>query len=60
MSTGADKSRQFATPGDGDKSGGNLSGSGSPKHPTLYQPASFQGKSGQPNNQSTSRPKGST
>lgn len=60
MSTGGDKSAQFAHPGDGDASGGNSSGGTTMKAPTLYQPADFQGKSGQPDNQSTNRGKGST
>lgn len=36
--------------------GGNVQGL---KAPTLYQPAAFMGKSGTPDNQSTSRPQGS-
>jgi hypothetical protein len=41
-----------------DTSGGNVVG----KAPSyrLHQPPAFMGKSGQPDNQSTNRPKGST
>lgn len=60
MSTGSEKSRQFAHTGDGDSSGGNSSGGKNLKAPVLYQPASFMGKSGTPDNQSTKREKGST
>lgn len=60
MSTGANKSNQFSIPGDGDASGGNVSGGKGGVKATLHQPPDFQGKSGQPDNQSTSRPKGST
>ncbi len=60
MSTGAEKSNQFATPGDGDSSGGNSSGGKTFKQPVRYQVKPFQGRSGQPDNQDTSRPKGST
>jgi hypothetical protein len=60
MSTGGSASRQAATPGDGDKSGGNSSGGKSPQAPKLYQPANFMGQSGQPDNQSTNRGKGRT
>jgi hypothetical protein len=42
-----------------DTSGGNIVGKGPTKH-RLHQPPKFQGKSGTPDNQSTSRPKGST
>jgi hypothetical protein len=42
-----------------DSSGGNLANK-DPNKPTLYQPAKFMDKSGQPDNQNTSRPKGST
>lgn len=59
MSTGAQASRQFATPSEGDASGGNLSGH-NPKPWNPYMVPAFQGKSGQPDNQSTDRPKGST
>ena len=54
MSTGGKASNQANL--DSDKGGGNLTG----KAPSakLYQPADFMGKSGQPNNQSTNRPKG--
>lgn len=55
MSTGADESKQRRTQ---DSSGGNVVG----KAPsgTLHQPPAFLGKSGQPDNQSTNRPKGTT
>jgi hypothetical protein len=55
MSTGADQSKQARTQ---DSSGGNVVG----KAPsgTLHTPPAFLGKSGTPDNQSTSRPKGST
>jgi hypothetical protein len=39
--------------------GGNLAFK-DPKAPVLYQPAKFMDKSGQPDNQSVDRPKGST
>jgi len=39
--------------------GGNISGKGPTKH-RLHQPPNFQGKSGQSDNQSTSRGKGRT
>jgi len=39
--------------------GGNISGKGPTKH-RLHKPPSFQGKSGQSDNQSTSRGKGRT
>lgn len=42
-----------------DTSGGNIVGK-APNPPTLFQPASFMGKSGQPDNQSTNRGKGRT
>lgn len=60
MSTGSDKSAQFAHPSDGDSSGGNSSGGSTLKAPTLYQPGNMMGRSGTPDNQDTSRPKGST
>lgn len=60
MSTGGEKKNQFAHTGDGDSSGGNSSGGKNIKAPVLYQPASFMGKSGQPDNQSTNRGKGKT
>lgn len=60
MSTGAVKDKQFAHPGDGDASGGNSSGGTTMKTPKIYMSPAFQGKSGQPDNQSTNRPKGST
>lgn len=55
MSTGAKESNQARTQ---DSSGGNLVN----KSPSarLYKVPPVQGKSGQPDNQSTSRPKGST
>lgn len=56
MSTGADASKQARTQ---DTSGGNIVNKGPTDH-KLYQPPNFQGKSGQPDNQSTDRPKGST
>jgi len=58
MSTGAEVNNQFATPGDGDASGGNSSGGKTMKAPVLYQPPAFMGESGKPDNQSTDRPKG--
>lgn len=58
MSTGADVKNQVSIPGDGDASGGNSSGGKSPKAPTLHQPPNFMGESGQPDNQSTDRGKG--
>lgn len=51
--------RQFATVGEGDPSGGNSSG-GNFKQPVRLQVAPFQGRSGQPDNQDTSRAKGHT
>lgn len=60
MSTGATKDNQFATPSDGDSSGGNASGSSTLKSVKTYMAPNFQGKSGQPDNQDTDRPKGST
>jgi hypothetical protein len=42
-----------------DTSGGNVVGK-APSNNTLHQPPNFLGKGGQPDNQSTSRPKGST
>lgn len=56
MSTGAKASNQAATQ---DSSGGNVVGKAPDKN-VLYTPPAFMGKSGQPDNQSTSRPKGST
>lgn len=56
MSTGASLANQSQAQ---DSSGGNLANK-DPKPPTLYQPANFMGKSGQPDNQTTERPKGST
>jgi hypothetical protein len=54
MSTGANASDQKTG---ADSSGGNIVGKGPTNH-TLHQPPNFMGKSGQPDNQSTSRPKG--
>lgn len=56
MSTGANASDQKTG---ADASGGNIVNKGPTDH-KLYQPPDFMGKSGQPDNQSTSRPKGST
>lgn len=42
-----------------DTSGGNIVNKGPTNH-TLHQPPNFMGKSGQPDNQSTNRPKGTT
>jgi hypothetical protein len=55
MSTGAVPSNQTRTQ---DSSGGNVVG----KAPSgrLHQPPAFLGKTGQSDNQTTSRPKGST
>lgn len=55
MSTGAKSSNQSRSEQSG---GGNLVG----KAPSgrLHKAPNFQGKSGQPDNQSTRRPKGST
>ena len=57
----ANKQNQHAdVTGSGVQSGGgNISGKGPTKH-RLHQPPSFQGKSGQGDNQSTSRGKGRT
>lgn len=52
--------KQFATPSDGDPSGGNMSGGKAQKQPVRLTVASFMGRSGQPDNQSTDRGKGST
>jgi hypothetical protein len=60
LSTGAEQSKQFAHTGDGDNSGGNASGKSTLQSVRTYMAPNFQGKSGQPNNQDTSRPKGST
>jgi hypothetical protein len=56
MSTGGNAQRQNAD--STQNSGGNVVG----KAPSgkLYQPPKIFGKSGQPDNQSTSRPKGTT
>jgi len=56
MSTGADQSAQSRTQ---DTSGGNIVNKGPTDH-KLYQPPAFMDKSGQSNNQSTDRAKGST
>ena len=42
-----------------DTSGGNIVGKGPTDH-KLFQPPDFMGKSGQPDNQDTNRPKGVT
>lgn len=54
MSTGGSLERQAATQ---NTDGGQLVGK-NPSAPKLYQPPAFMGKSGQPDNQTTSRPKG--
>lgn len=54
MSTGAKPENQKTG---ADASGGNIVGKG-PTDQKLYQPPDFLGQGGQPNNQSTSRPKG--
>jgi hypothetical protein len=59
MSTGADQSAQHPNSGKQDPSGGNMVG-GDGVSSKLYQPPAFMGMSGQPDNQSTDRPKGST
>lgn len=59
MSTGGKMENQARTP-DTDTSGGNSTGGTTMKAPRLHQPPNFMGQSGQPDNQSTSRPKGST
>lgn len=56
----AAKDRQFATASDGDPSGGNCSAKGPLKPWNPYFVPDFMGRSGQPDNQSTSRAKGST
>lgn len=56
MSTGAVPANQDTG---ADPSGGNVVDRAPTNH-KLYQPPAFQGKSGQPDNQSTDRPKGST
>jgi hypothetical protein len=60
MSTGSEASKQFAHTGDGDSSGGNSSGGKTMQMPRVHMVQPFQGKSGQPDNQDTSRPKGTT
>jgi hypothetical protein len=55
MSTGAKKDAQCRT----DQSGGGQV-VGRPPKSRLHQPPNFQGKSGQPDNQSTWRGKGKT
>lgn len=55
MSTGADKSKQARQDQSG---GGNLTGPLPGQNARIVP--NFQGKSGQPDNQSTNRPKGST
>jgi len=59
MSTGAELSKQAPNSGKPDPSGGNLVGGDGVKA-RLHQPPAFMGQSGKPDNQSTSRPKGST
>lgn len=54
MSTGAKQDNQASMKSA--EGGGNMT---QIKAPTLYQPAAFMGKSGTPDNQTTSRPKGS-
>jgi hypothetical protein len=56
MSTGAKLDNQCRP----SQAGGGQILDKAPTKQTLYQPPKFQGQSGQPNNQSTSRPKGST
>ncbi len=56
MSTGASQAKQAETQ---DTQGGNVVNKAPDKN-KLYQPPNFLGKSGQSDNQSTSRPKGST
>lgn len=56
MSTGAEKSAQKTG---ADASGGNVVNKG-PDRNTLHKAPAIFGKSGQPDNQSTNRPKGST
>lgn len=52
--------RQFAHTGNGDPSGGNMSGGSSQEQPLHLRVVPFQGRSGQPDNQEIHRPKGST
>ena len=55
------KDRQFASEGGpGYQGGGNLIDKEPTDQPDLYMVPDFQGMSGQGNNQSTNRPKGST
>jgi hypothetical protein len=56
MSTGAEQSKQAETQ---TTAGGNVVGKAPDKN-TLHQPPAFLGKSGQGDNQSTNRAKGST
>jgi hypothetical protein len=56
VSTGASQSKQARTQ---DTSGGNVVNKAPDKN-TLHQPPAFMGKSGTPDNQSTSRGKGRT
>jgi hypothetical protein len=56
VSTGAEASAQAETQ---NTQGGNIVGK-APSSPPLRQPPAIFGKSGQPDNQSTNRPKGST
>ncbi len=55
MSTGAPSNQNSSQ----DTSGGNIVGKAPTNH-TLYTPPNFMEKSGQSDNQSTNRPKGST
>lgn len=50
--------RQFAHVGDGDPSGGNMSGGRAQAQPLRLTVVAFQGRSGQSDNQSTNRPAG--
>jgi hypothetical protein len=59
MSTGAEQSKQAPNGGKPDPSGGNLVGGDGVKA-RLHQPPAFMGQSGKPDNQSTSRGKGTT
>ena len=52
--------RQFANTSNGDPTGGNMSGGSAQEQPLRLTVQPFQGRSGQSDNQSTNRPKGST
>lgn len=56
MSTGADANKQKTG---ADSSGGNIVNKGPTNH-RLHKPPAFLGRGGQSDNQSTSRPKGTT